>query len=57
MARRFGPESKNDLFYLEEEELDAMKTLLAYLLMENTPLDKDDIYTYIFGEGKKILWQ
>ncbi len=57
MARRFGPESKNDLFYLEEDELDAIKTLLAYLLMESTPLDKDDIYTYIFGEGKKILWQ
>jgi hypothetical protein len=56
MAKRFLNESVNDLLYLDEDELDTVKAFLAYTLMKNTPLDKEDIYTYIFGEGKKILW-
>lgn len=56
MAKRVLKESTNDLFYLKEDELDSIKAFLAYMLMKNTPLDKEEIYTYIFGEGKKILW-
>jgi len=41
---------------LDDEELDAVKTLLVSLLMKNTPLDRDEIYAYIFGEGRRIIW-
>lgn len=56
MAKRFLKESTNDLLYLDEDELDTIKAFLVYVLMKNTPLDKEEIYKYIFGEGKKILW-
>lgn len=56
MANRFSKQSQNELAHLDDEELDAIKTLLVYMLMKNTPLDRDEIYSYIFGEGKKIIW-
>ncbi|HXX80272.1 MAG TPA: hypothetical protein VEI46_01895 [Thermodesulfovibrionales bacterium] len=58
MANRFikQSEEKDESLYLDEEELDAIRSLLIYILMKNTRLDKEEIYTYIFGEGKKILW-
>lgn len=42
--------------YLDGEELDAIKALLAYLLMDSTSMDRDTIYSLVFQEGKKILW-
>ncbi|MCL4475133.1 MAG: hypothetical protein M1508_02760 [Nitrospirae bacterium] len=56
MANRFVNQSQNELLHPDDEELDAIKTLLVYILMKNTPLDRDEIYSYIFGEGKKIIW-
>ncbi len=56
MARRFVKQIANELFYLDDDELDAIRAMLVYILMKNTPLDREDIYTYIFGEGKRILW-
>ena len=58
MANRFikQSEEKGESLYLDEEELDAIRSLLTYILMKNTHLEKDEIYTYIFGEGKRILW-
>ncbi len=56
MANRFSKQSQNELLHLDDEELDVIKTLLVYMLMKNTPLDRDEIYSYIFGEGKKIIW-
>jgi len=56
MANRFPKQSQNELVHLDDEELDAIKTLLVSMLMKNTPLDRDEIYSYIFGEGKKIIW-
>jgi len=58
MANRFikQSEEKDESLYLDDEELDAIRSLLIYILMKNTHLDKDEIYTYIFGEGKRILW-
>lgn len=41
---------------LEEDDIDAIKVFLVYLLMKGTDLDVEDIYTYIFGDGKRILW-
>lgn len=56
MANRFLRQQDENLSYLDEEEMDAIRALLTYILMKNTQMNKDDIYTYIFGEGKKILW-
>ena len=58
MANRFikQSEERDESLYLDDEELDAIRSLLIYILMKNTHLDKDEIYTYIFGEGKRILW-
>lgn len=58
MANRFikQSEEKDESLYLDDEELDAIRSLLIYILMKNTRLDNDEIYTYIFGEGKRILW-
>jgi hypothetical protein len=56
MAKRFIRQSPDEVLHLDDEELDAVKSLLISILMKNTPLEKDEIYTYIFGEGKKILW-
>ena len=56
MASRFKSQSGDDLFYSDEDDLDEIKSLLAYILMKNTELDSERIYSYIFGEGKRILW-
>jgi len=56
LARRFVKQIADELFYLDDDELDAIRAMLVYILMKNTPLDREDIYTCIFGEGKRILW-
>ncbi len=56
MANRFTHQDRNEMTRRDDEELDAIKTLLVSLLMNNTALDRDEIYSYIFGEGKKIIW-
>lgn len=52
--------------YLDDDELDSMRAVLAYILMEGTDLDGDDIYDLIFrdnggrggqgGRGGRITW-
>ena len=56
MAERFSAALRREFLYLEEEELDEIKALLVYILMKDSPLDREDIYTSIFGEGKRITW-
>lgn len=54
MGRRFIEDYQR--LSLEEDDMDAIKVFLVYLLMKSTDLGIEDIYNYIFGEGKKILW-
>lgn len=54
MGRRFVKDYQR--FSLEEEDIDAIKIFLVYLLMKGTDLDVEDIYNFIFGDGKRILW-
>jgi len=56
MANRVTKQLSGMRAPLDDEELDTVKTLLVSLLMKNTPLDRDEIYSYIFGEGKRIIW-
>jgi hypothetical protein len=41
---------------LEEDELDILKSLLVYVLTRKSSFEKEDIYSLIFGGGKRILW-
>jgi len=56
MAKRFIRVITEDLEYLGEDELERITSLLVYTLMEKTSFDREDIYAYIYGDGKKILW-
>jgi len=41
---------------LDREEIDMIRALLVYLLMRETDLPEDDIYSFIFSKGKQIVW-
>ncbi len=56
MANRSVRQSTEEQFHLEDDELDAIRVLLVSILMKDTRLDREEIYAYIFGEGKRILW-
>ncbi len=51
MATGFLKQSQNELLNLNDKELDAIKRSL-FNPYEKCPLDRDEIYSYIFGEGK-----
>ncbi len=41
---------------LEEEELDILRSLVAYILMRDNTFDREDVYSLVFAGGKRILW-
>jgi hypothetical protein len=41
---------------LEEDELDVLKSLLVYILIRKSSFEKEDIYSMVFGGGRRILW-
>lgn len=41
---------------IDEIELDTIRIILAYILINDTDLDIDMIYSFIFGKGKQIVW-
>jgi hypothetical protein len=41
---------------IEEDELDVLRSLLVYILMRKSSFEKEDIYSRVFGGGKRILW-
>ena len=41
---------------LEEDELDVLKSLLVYILIRKSSFEKEDIYSIVFGGGRRILW-
>lgn len=41
---------------IDIEEIDMIRALLVYLLMRETDLHDDDIYSFIFSKGKQIVW-
>ena len=42
--------------YLEDDELDILRGLVAYLLMKESSFDKEEILSLIFSGGKRIVW-
>ena len=53
-----GEELENLEFYdyLEDDELDILKGLIAYLLMKDSSYEKEEILSLIFAGGKRIVW-
>lgn len=37
-------------------ELDTIRVILAYILINDTDLDIDMIYSFVFCGGKQIIW-
>lgn len=42
--------------YLEDDELDILKGLIAYLLMKDSLYEKDEIFSLLFAGGRRIIW-
>jgi hypothetical protein len=41
---------------MKDDELDILKSLVVYILIRKSPFEKEDIYSFIFGGGKRIVW-
>ncbi|HBH60250.1 MAG TPA: hypothetical protein DDX85_00600 [Nitrospiraceae bacterium] len=41
---------------LDEIELDILKSLLVYILIRDSAYEKEDIFSFIFGSGRRIVW-
>jgi hypothetical protein len=41
---------------VDDVELDILKALLVYILIRDSSYEKDDIFSFVFGSGKRILW-
>jgi len=41
---------------LDELELDILKSLLVYILIRDSAYEKEDIFSFIFGSGRRIVW-
>jgi len=42
--------------FIDEAELDTIRALLTYILMKDTDLDAEEIYAFVFGKGRQIIW-
>lgn len=53
-----GEELENLEFYdyLEDDELDILKGLIAYILMKDSSREKEEILSLIFAGGRRIVW-
>ncbi|RPI36711.1 MAG: hypothetical protein EHM54_05000 [Nitrospiraceae bacterium] len=53
-----GEELENLEFfdYLDDDELDILKGLIAYLLMKDSAYEKEEIFSLIFAGGRRIVW-
>jgi hypothetical protein len=41
---------------LDDDELDILKSLLVYIMLKKSSYEKEDIYSLVFGGGKRIIW-
>jgi hypothetical protein len=53
-----GEELENLEFYdyLEDDELDILRGLIAYILMKDSTREKEEIFSLIFAGGRRIVW-
>ncbi len=41
---------------LDDDELDILKSLLVYILLKKSSFEKEEIYSLVFGGGKRVIW-
>ncbi len=41
---------------IDELELDTIRMLLAYILIKDTDIDIELIYSFVFSRGRQIIW-
>lgn len=41
---------------MSDEDIDTLKAFLAYVVSKDSYMDRDDVYSLIFGNGKRISW-
>ena len=41
---------------LDDDELDILKSLLVYIMLKKSSYEREDIYSLVFGGGKRIIW-
>ncbi len=41
---------------LDDDELDILKSLLVYIMLKKSSYEREDIYSLVFGGGKRIVW-
>lgn len=56
MGRRYTEETANIADYMDDEELDAIRAVFAYILLKNTDMDKEMVYSLVFENGGRITW-
>lgn len=42
--------------HLQGEELDRLREVLVYILMKDTDIDVDEVYSLVFQNGASIIW-
>ena len=41
---------------LDEDELDILKSLLVYILLKKSSFEREEVYSLVFGGGKRVIW-
>jgi hypothetical protein len=41
---------------MDATEMDGFRTALASVLLEDTDMDTDTIYSLVFHDGREIIW-
>lgn len=49
-------DGSRDLGSMSTEELDRLREVLVYILVEDSVLDFDEVYSLVFGNGRTITW-
>lgn len=57
MANALPEDNQDFAEYLEGEELDRVREVLVYILMKDTLMGAEEIYSLVFNEGDAIHWQ
>ena len=47
---------QEDARVIDDAELDTIRVLLAYILMRDSDIEIDEIYSFVFSKGKQIVW-
>lgn len=56
MASGYRESYISDSEQSSSEELDGLRAMLAFILMDSTDMELDSIYSLLFRDGSRITW-